>query len=550
LSLWKVVTKNEIRLKTNRVRKNRKLFFIIIFSFFLFWAIYLGPVILDAIIPELVKEFSDMIVPIFSALLEYSFMIMFILYLMYPIFMLYRKSEIGYKDILLASPITPGDIFIGEFIGQLPFYLLFILGLGPFVNSLLLQLNPYLTLLHNLVIYIVIFTLLIFGLLIGTIIASWLEHKMISKRKTRDLNYSLLLLISFLLILSFYFFHFLFDLIEDNPELRNWLSFYPSFWYSYILLFLVNPTLVEPYFSNIWINIGLSTIIPLLVSYISYKKAYTFYKIEEQIIGHLSVRSDDRFFYRIIRKITPSRYEGLVITQFKDFFRKKENVPKLIYITAFTAVLGIFMYTSLDTSLLEMGNFLIITPFVVQIVYLKYLLMMVLSWIGGLLFGVFMGIYVLISSKNIVFLFKKSTRGIKTLIYSFFLEMFYIIVFLDIILTIFFTILFPLDILSALTFFFFYLVNTFLLLVHAIGIQCVKPLFDEHGKNVYFNVYFIIFTQIISLIISIFIVVPNLPNIIDHSLGLLYILLINIGVSYGLALILLFFGIRNLNRIE
>ena len=185
MMLWKVIFKNEIRKKSYYFRKNRKLFFIITYSLFLFWAIYLGPALFDAIIPEVVKDLSSFIIPIFSTLIEYSFMILFVLYVMYPIFMLYRKAEIGHKEILLTSPAKPGDIFLGEFLGQLPFYLLFILGFGPLVNSILLQLNPNLTILHFILFYIVIFTLQIFGLLIGTVIANWLEYKMINKKKIK-----------------------------------------------------------------------------------------------------------------------------------------------------------------------------------------------------------------------------------------------------------------------------------------------------------------------------------------------------------------------------
>ncbi|MHA2397746.1 MAG: hypothetical protein ACXADU_02500 [Promethearchaeota archaeon] len=550
MSLWRVIAKNELRLKTNRVRNNRKLFFIVIYTLFLFWAIFLGPVLFDAIIPEIVKEFSESIIPIFSTLLEYTLMIMFILYMMYPIFMLYRKAEIGYKDIILASPIKTGDIFIGEFLGQLPFYFLFILGFGPFVNSLLLQLNPNLTIFHHIIFYIVIFTLLIFGLLVGTIIANWLEHKMILKNKSRTLNYSLLLLVSFLLIGVFYFFHFLFDFIEVHPEFKSWLIIYPSFWYSNILLFIVDPALIGSYFLNVWVSGVLAILVPILTLYFSYKGARIFYSIDDQIEGSSNTVKPESRFYNFIGKITPRRYKTLIIIQFKEFFRKRENIPKLTYIGAFTAILGLFIYVSLGTPLLEIGRFWEISPFILQIFYFRYLLMMVLAWIGGFLFGVFIGIYVLISSKEVIFLYKKSLRGIKTLLQSFLLEMLYLIVFLDIILTIFFSILFLLDFLVAITFFFFYLMNSFLTLVQAIGIQCIRPLFDEKGKNVYFNIYLIVIIQIFSLFISFLLVLPNIPSYIDHSLGLLYILLVNLGISYGFAFLLFFLGLRKLNRIE
>ncbi|MFX1480091.1 MAG: hypothetical protein ACFFCI_18380 [Promethearchaeota archaeon] len=550
MKLWIVILKNEIRKKSYYFRKNRKLYFILLYSLFLFWATYLGPSLFDAIIPEVVKNISHLIIPIFSTLIEYSFMVLLVLYVMYPIFMLYRKSEIGHKEILLTSPAKPGDIFLGEFLGQLPFYFLFILAVGPLVNSILLQLNPNLSFFDFILFYIVIFTLQIFGLIVGSIIANWLEFKMTKSKKSNQLNYSLFVLFSLLIIGSFYFFHFIFDFIDIHPEFKKWIAFYPSYWYSNILLFIVDSTLVEGYFLNIWASFGLALGIPLLLLYISYKKAKIFYKIETQIEkGSRTVKREGKIL-QIIRKVTPRGYENFVVIQFKEFFRKRENFPKLLYIAAFTAILGIFMYISIGVLVSHSGTIMIIGPYIMQIAYSDHLLLMALSWIGGILFGIFIGIYILISSKNIIFLYKKSIRGVKTLIFSFLIEMLYIIIFIDILLTIFFTLLFPLNIYTAMTFFFSYLINSFLVLVHAIGIQCIKPLYGERGKHVYFNMYLIVLIQIVSLFIAIFLVIPNIPSYLDHSLAMLYILLVNLGISSGFAVLLLYFGIYKLNRTE
>ena len=152
MSLWKVIAKNEIRLKTNRVRKHRRLFFLLIFSFLLFWAAYLGPIILDSILPEFFKIYSGNFEILFVNLIENAFASLFLMYLMYPLFTLFRKEKINQKEILMASPVKSGDIFLGEFLGQLPFYLLFILGIGPFITVLLLQINTELTVFHHLLI--------------------------------------------------------------------------------------------------------------------------------------------------------------------------------------------------------------------------------------------------------------------------------------------------------------------------------------------------------------------------------------------------------------
>ncbi|MFX0105304.1 MAG: hypothetical protein ACFE75_07430 [Candidatus Hodarchaeota archaeon] len=550
MTLWKTIFKNEIRRKTYLFRKNRKLFFIVIYAIFLFWAIYLGPVFFDTVIPELIKQFSEMFEPMIINIVESTFMMLFLLYIMYPIFMLYRKPEIGYKDILLASPIKPGDIFVGEFLGQIPFYSLLILGIGPIINSLFLQVNPDLTVFHYIGIYLMIFLLIIFGLLIGTTIANWLERKMMTKNRLKNLNYSLVVLLSFLLIICFYIFHFIFNFISENPEFKSLMIIYPSYWYSNVLLYLINPLIVEAYILNIWLNIGLAIIIPPLIFFISYKNANTIYTIDQKLGSVLMNTRYDKKINRFLRKITPQGYKRLVDVQFKEFFRKRENIPKLIYVGAFTGILGLFVFFSLEDPLLAIGDTWLIAPYLIQIFYFKYLLMMILSWMGGLIFGIFMGIYVLIGSKDIIFLYKKSIRGIKPLIYSFFYEMIYLIIFLDTFLTIFFTILFPLDFLSALTFFFLYPINTLIILIQATGIQCIKPMFEERGKNVYFNIYLTIFIQVTALLIATFIIVPIIPAYIDHSLGLLYILLTNTGLSAGIALLLIYLGIRKLNRLE
>ena len=65
----------------------------------------------------------------------------FLIILIYPLYSLYRKSEIGHSEVILASPINPRDIFLGEYLGKLLFYILFILGFGPVIISLMQQIR-------------------------------------------------------------------------------------------------------------------------------------------------------------------------------------------------------------------------------------------------------------------------------------------------------------------------------------------------------------------------------------------------------------------------
>lgn len=550
MSLWNVIAKNVIRLKTSRFRKNRRLFFIIIYSIFLFWAFYLGPLLIDAILPEVVKYFSETYEQVLALIIEYFLVTFFLIYLYYPLFILFRKEEIAYKEILLASPVNSGDVFIGEFLGQLPFFFLFILGIGPLGTSIILQVNPNLTFFAYLVFYISITLLLVLALLIGSIIANWLENKMLKSKRLDNLRNLLAVLLSMFMMLTFYLIHFIFELISNNQELKNYIMFYPSLWYSNIILYIINPSLIESYILNIWVSISLAYVVPLLVFYISYKKANIFYNLDFKIESEVKHVKKENIIYHLARKISPKKWEHLIIAQLKEFLRKKENVLKLIFSSIFIGFLGVFIITSLKGPSLNIGNNPLGIELILEILYHEYLQIVIIAWIGSLILGIFTGISIILNSKDILFLYKKSPRGINAFIWSYIFNIIFLVFFMNILLTIFFVFLFQFDPLLTLLFFIIFLFFSTILILQAFAIQCIKPLFEERGKDVLFQIYILIFMQVLSFFITFLIYIPTTYVFIDISLGILHIFLINFGVSVGFTVLLLFLGIRKLNKIE
>jgi len=550
MSLWIIIAKNEIRIKTAKFRAHRNLFFVVIYAIFIFWATYLGPVIFDVIIPDILLALSGILEFVLHFVIEVSLTTMFVMMILYPIFLLFRKSEIGVKDVILSSPVKSGDIFLGEFVGQLPFHFLIVLAIGPAVISLLGQVNPQLTILHYLIIYLIIFLMMNFSLIIGTILANFIEFKLSSSKKIKDSSNSVLLLLSFIVIISFYLFHYIFYIVYNNPVLKNWISIFPSFWYSNIILYLVNPLLIKSYVINIWLSVGLAIGIPMVLLYFSYKKAEKFYSIDLQSEKKLLIVKKEGFILKIINRMTFKKYKVLVMVQFKNFLRKKENITKLIYSIAFTGVLGLFIFLSLDNPITEIREFSLLGIVSIPVEYFSVLVIFIIAWMGGLIFGMMMGISVIFNSKNILYLYKKTIRGVHASIFAFLYQMAFLILFFDIILTIFFTLLFGLNIYSVGFFFCIYFIYCSIVLIQVVGLQCIRPFFDERGKQIYFKIYFIFFLQFISLLISLFINIPLLPIVVDYSLGFLYILLTNIGISSIIAFLMLSIGIFKLNRTD
>ncbi|MFW9825402.1 MAG: hypothetical protein ACFFE4_20845 [Candidatus Thorarchaeota archaeon] len=537
MALWMKIAKNEVRVRTSRFRKNRLAFFLILYSLLFFWAFFLCPLIFDQFMPTLtgMEELAPFLVPSIAMIIEQLMMIFFIAIMIYPLNNIYRQTEIGFKEILLASPTTAGDIFLGEFLGKIPVLFSYVFALTPvFVNML----NPIfnLTIVQTLVIYGCVFGLVFLANLIGTLIMSWLEHKIAKSEKARDIAKALLIFLSIGMVALIYALQFGFQFIMEHPELKNYLIWYPPLWFSNVILYTFDPTLLNAYVLNIWMSLSLVLLIPLLVLYISYKKADHFYTLEGGVEIVSSIVEKENGFYKFIRRIINVKWEGLLITQFKQFFRKKENIMKLVYLGGITCVYGLIFSFSVRESPEEFISGAITKLMVI--------------FMGGMLYGLMLGSFIFVGSKDLLWVYKRSPRNINGLVYSYIFAMIIINVILALIVTIFFTFLFKFDILYMIVFFISYLTYGIMVLIQAVGVQGFSPAFEEKGKHMGFNMFKLmsiqmaVFTGFIFLMIWLGSVFPVLiaweltPTILFISIHLI------------ISLPLFFMGVRHLKKLE
>ncbi|KKM90233.1 hypothetical protein LCGC14_1240710 [marine sediment metagenome] len=533
MSLWKTIAKNELRLRTNKFRNHRVLFFIILYSSLIIWAFLLAPMLFDLFMPTLAEEIPGIIFNV-ALIIEFGMMAFFLSILIYPLNSVFRKTEIGFKEIVLASPATAGDIFIGEFIGKFPVYLACVLLFSPIIIGLLNSLIN-LSLIQYIIIYVCIFGLIIFATLLGSIIASWLEHKIAKSERFRDLGKVLVFLLSIAMIAMIYTLQFLFNFLINNPQLRNWLMIYPSLWFSNIILFIIDPILISSYILNIWFSIFLAIGMPLLILYISFKKADKFFTLEGGIEKISTIIERENKFYFLMRKITGNKWEGLVITQLKEFLRKRENMMKIVYVTGMTGVIGVIFSFILGDE---------------KDVFVDSLVLVMLIYVGGMMYGLMFGSYIFVGSKDLIWVWARSPRDIPALVYSYMIAMLILNSFITLGLTIFFTIFLRFDIFSIIFFFTFYLINCEVVISQAIGIQCFNPSFEEKGRTMTSNIMVLMLIQMVPFQLLFFVMILFLPIPKSSTLAKLSLNTPLLLISLGVAIPLLYFGVKKLRKIE
>ena len=537
MTAWKSIAKTELRRKTSSFHGHRLLLFIVIYTILCIWAFLIAPLIFDLFMPTLATSFPGTIFALVGYLIELILMMLFLIIIMYPMQNIYRTTEVGHKEMVLASPARPGDIFFGEFIGKIPIYLIFILALAPVIIGLI---NPIINL--NIIQYIIIYLCVtghvIFAALLGSILVSWLEHKIARSEKARDLGKVLLFLLAIAMVAIFYTFTYLFDYIKSHPQIKNYLSFYPSLWFSNIILYTIQPTLISSYFLNIWASISLTVFIPLVILYITFKKAHVFFSLESSIEKTTTIIEKENKFYTFIRKITGVKWEGLIIIQLKEFFRKRENIMKIVYTIGLTLFEGVF-FAFLGGDYPNLNN---------QDISL-YMMMSVM--IAGMLFSLFLGNYIFVGSKELIWVYKKSPRSIKALLYSYLRMVFILIFFIGIGLTIFFSLFFQYDIFTVIFFFLFLIIYSLISVSQAIGLQCINPAFEEKGGDMQLTIGILVIINMATIFGSIFLGFQLLgnfnppPELIKVFFSLP---LITFGTLFAIPLLL--FGLKKLNKME
>jgi hypothetical protein len=538
MGLWKVIAKNELIRRTSKFRRHRLLFFLILYGALLIWGFILAPLLFDSFMPTLAENeaIKPYIVPGVALIIEYVLMIFFIIIILYPLNFIFRQTEIGHKEMILATPVTAGDIFFGEFAGKLPFILIYVLGLTPAIVGLI---NPLinLTFVQTLVIYIDVFGMCLFALLLGSILSSWIEHKISDSEKYRDLAKVLLMILSIGMVALIYSLQFFFKYLLEHPNLKNWLSFYPAFWFSNIIIYILEPSLLDSYILNIWMNIGLIIIIPSSILYLSYKKASAFYSLEGGTEKGGTIIKKESKLYGFFKMFIGKKWEGLVIIQFKEFFRKKENISKLAYAIGITVFFGV-IYPLLYPE----GNDGQLIPTAIET--------LIRIFMGGFILSIIFGGYIFVGSKDLLWVYKKSPRHVKGLVYSYLFSLVILIILIDIGLTIAFSIILKFDFVEILFSFFAFLFSAIFAIAIAIGVQCFHPAFEEKGKHMGGNIFATIAIQMGQFIGFIFLIAELFPLFPASNWTIYEFLAIFLGIQIIIAIPIFMFGLENLKRIE
>lgn len=511
---WLVIARNQYLISTSSIRGIRKYFpYLLVFGL-TFYVVYLAPNFVSLFIDDAIEILLSQIA---VALIQIILFTIFIYFLIFPISYALREVQAGQLELVLSAPVKPSDVMLGEFIGLMPIYGAVITIIAGLFTAILTPMG--LDLLQIAIIIIIFAVTFLSAAWIGVVIAAILRTNLGKSARGRDIGKGLSMIIALPLIAVMYAMMGggLIEVLADpetNGLVRSILGILPSSWGAEIIIdFAVNPGNIAA--------VGFETLLRFMGLIFFFVGSFWFgakvanraISLEPSTFGASVVKADGSF-YQIIKYLSGGGLLGiLVVSVFKDYVRRFENLSRIFYIIGFIFILNVLLARPKEPlNILESSSFI-------------YAML-----------AAFVALEVTMRGKESLYLFKKAPSGIGQFIRARLIHGWMIVIPVSAIVTALqLIILVDSSINSILIITAVVTINAAASMAIAIGVSLINPVFSNNQSNHMINMMAVIMISIIIMIVSL-IVFDNLFLMMPATLAA--------------ALPLLYLGKRNLGRIE
>jgi hypothetical protein len=340
---WLVVARCEYNMSTGRIRRIRPYLPFLIILLLALHVAFLAPAIVSVIFGD---TGSYLLSQAALASVQIAFFCLFFYFIVIPFADTLRQPEARQLDLLLSAPISSSDLLLGEYVGQIPFYGIFITLFAAVFAAVLgpLGMGPA----QNLIIITIFVLMSLSAFWIGVVGSAVLKTRLERFAGGRDIGKAVAMMLPLPMMVVLYaamgggLLGFL-----SNPEgefVQNILAILPSSWGAKVVIdFAANPGnlgaislsslarlggIVAFFFGSLWVGLRVS------------KRAYS---LQEASLS-TSIAGPDGLFYRLIRKIGGGRSFGILLASlFKEYGRRLENISNVGYMIGILVVASVFL---------------------------------------------------------------------------------------------------------------------------------------------------------------------------------------------------------------
>lgn len=340
---WLVIAINEYRIRTSFIRVIRPYFLLLVILVLAGYVLVIAP----RIVTLFIDEFAAFIVSQAAvAAVEVILFLIFCYFAVLPITSALRE-ETRQLETLLSAPVYASDVLLGTFLGVVPLYAIMITVITGLFTAVLtpLGLNS-IQLVMIILIFVVIF---LSAFWIGTVCAALLKTTLGKTARGKDIGRALAMILALPLVALFYAIAYggLVETLTDPGKsgiVKMVLGWLPSSWGADIIVtYAVNPGSVTGAGITPVVKFCSLLIFFVVILWLGSTMAHRFYRLER--ITFIGARANpDSIFYKIINRLGGGGSFGtLVVSLFKDYSRRLENISNITYMLGILGLMIIFV---------------------------------------------------------------------------------------------------------------------------------------------------------------------------------------------------------------
>ncbi len=349
---WFYIAKAEFQVQTSGVKNHRTAFVLTSFLAGIIWAVVVAPYLMGYILNEVLGIPQLVVAAVMPGLMRASIMFLWVILLILPLSNALQEVKIGQWEILLSNNVQTREIMVGSFVGRFSIYGLYVLFIAPLLVAPFAQ-ALQVSLIGQGLMYLTIFVITVSTIWISNLLVTLIQSRLGASPRGKDLAKGLSLVISLVAIIPLVGLQLFAPVMSEILGMNIFLVF-PFTWGADIVsqvavicngigmpIGYLDAVLGLSLTSNLLLLGGFSTLLVAL----GLLAADRFFIIGEGArVESVTTIKRENVVLRGVRRVSSGSFGVLIVTGFKDFGRKMENLSRLALFVILASIIPFFVF--------------------------------------------------------------------------------------------------------------------------------------------------------------------------------------------------------------
>jgi hypothetical protein len=353
---WLAIAKAEYLVLSVSMRSHRRVYLSILASLAFIWAAIIAPIVIGGMINIVlpIEMLQPLLQVIFPGLMRTISLFLWIVLLLFPLSYALQEIKIGQWEIFLSNNVRTRDIMAGTFLGKIPLFGLIVIFLSPLlITPLVLAFEV--SIIGQVLIYGTITLLAIGTIWFSNFITSIVQSRLGDSSRGNDIAKALAMVIAIIVIIPMYGLMFFLPTMTELMGMDAFLIL-PSTWFADAMSWFavtfngvgLTGSQIMGFGSILQLDMLTSTALMsgfvLLTIGLALGMADRVFTIEAGVRTEVvTTVGKENIILRCVRRVAPGSFGSLMVTHFKDFMRKAQNLSKIFYGVVLATILPVIM---------------------------------------------------------------------------------------------------------------------------------------------------------------------------------------------------------------